>query len=499
MEIGAVQVITAPQGQAGIPAARDSADRPDGFDTVLGRLIDGDAGNTAVKKADAGDGKAGKKADGSKTDTQKPEDTGTQPAQPDTGAAAMLVLPAALLANAATQVMAKSAQAPAADDSAAANDRGAAGAAGTADSGTTAGCVPATGGGSARMATRMAIPVPEQTGGLGRAPVQDSTAPADGKTVPGKNAAALKPETTADAEASPQTAPPEVEVSVRTVESSRQASKPSVQTTVSDGAAQPLRLAVQTAGRTAVSRIPVQQTDDGSARGRGGATEADTPSGNEAANIQTDGSKADGKQAAVLSAGPSAAENSQRRGPSNAVGSAQGATAAASTAGTASTGGSGTVHAQAVSPVQQTASAAAQAVRTGKTSLRLHLSPEGLGDVTVRLWGGADGVVMRITAENADTGRLLAGSVHDLTHCMRSEGVIVQKAEISYGGSGSDGGQQQASGDGSPWQGYTPPRENSSKTDAEQTFAAVAPARETETGARPALRPVRPGGISVLA
>ena len=126
------------------------------------------------------------------------------------------------------------------------------------------------------------------------------------------------------------------------------------------------------------------------------------------------------------------------------VQSASGGTAAANT-------GAAPAKADAAGVANQIARAVGQADREGQSQIRIHLSPEDLGGINVRLVSHDGGMTLQIAADRHETGSLIASGLHELKSAMSDRGISLDHAEVqltndggfSSGYSGS-GGQREA-------------------------------------------------------
>lgn len=94
----------------------------------------------------------------------------------------------------------------------------------------------------------------------------------------------------------------------------------------------------------------------------------------------------------------------------------------------------------------QVANAAKQAVDSGYSEIRLHLSPEDLGGINIKIVSQNGSLTLQITADNSSTGQLLQSSMHELTQSMQNQGLTLGKSEVMYSSDNSFGasmGQQQ--------------------------------------------------------
>lgn len=80
-----------------------------------------------------------------------------------------------------------------------------------------------------------------------------------------------------------------------------------------------------------------------------------------------------------------------------------------------------------------------QAVRDGHSELRLHLSPEDLGGISVKIVSHAGALSLQITAENAHTGSLIAGSINDLSSALGDKGISLDRTEVLMSSSSNSG------------------------------------------------------------
>jgi flagellar hook-length control protein FliK len=124
----------------------------------------------------------------------------------------------------------------------------------------------------------------------------------------------------------------------------------------------------------------------------------------------------------------------------------------------------------------------------GGSALRMTLRPEELGQVTVRLLVGADGLTTAtVTADNQQAAGLLADAADDLRKALADRGLQLDKLDVNSNGAGgassdprADSQQQsnQASRDGNAPRSFYRFR---AETEAAVTASAV-DAREGETG-----------------
>lgn len=96
----------------------------------------------------------------------------------------------------------------------------------------------------------------------------------------------------------------------------------------------------------------------------------------------------------------------------------------------------------------QISDAVRQAAGTGRTEVKIHLNPEELGPISIKIVSQNGVLSVEISADNRSTGQLIASSMHELTQSMQDRGITMDKAEVSYAGSTLDAstqGQQQSS------------------------------------------------------
>ncbi|HEX2937563.1 MAG TPA: flagellar hook-length control protein FliK [Ruminiclostridium sp.] len=84
----------------------------------------------------------------------------------------------------------------------------------------------------------------------------------------------------------------------------------------------------------------------------------------------------------------------------------------------------------------QVADAVKQAVDNGRNEVRIHLSPEDLGGISVKIISQGGSLSLQITADNQHTGQLLASGMHELQKSLQDNGITMNKAEVSYTGLG---------------------------------------------------------------
>lgn len=112
----------------------------------------------------------------------------------------------------------------------------------------------------------------------------------------------------------------------------------------------------------------------------------------------------------------------------------------------------------------QISDAVRQAYDTGRTEVKIHLNPEELGPISIKIVSQNGVFSVQISADNRSTGQLIASSMHELTQSMQDRGITMDKAEVSYAGStldASTGGQQQSSqyqGSGNDASDYSVPK-----------------------------------------
>jgi len=85
---------------------------------------------------------------------------------------------------------------------------------------------------------------------------------------------------------------------------------------------------------------------------------------------------------------------------------------------------------------QQLSQAVKTAADTGRSEIHLHLSPEELGGINVKIVS-QDGVLsIQITADSRNTGEMLASNLGELSRSMQQNGVSMNKTEIFYASTG---------------------------------------------------------------
>lgn len=105
--------------------------------------------------------------------------------------------------------------------------------------------------------------------------------------------------------------------------------------------------------------------------------------------------------------------------------------------------------------VSGTSDAVKKALKSGRSELRLHLVPEDLGAVTIRMISQDGKLSLRITADNDSTGKMLASGMQDLSNSLKQQGVPVEKAEVLSTGYGSaDPGTFSGGGNGEEQQPF---------------------------------------------
>jgi flagellar hook-length control protein FliK len=85
--------------------------------------------------------------------------------------------------------------------------------------------------------------------------------------------------------------------------------------------------------------------------------------------------------------------------------------------------------------------------QSGKTTFRLQLSPQDLGQIDLKITSTQQGIGVTILAENAATGKLLETQVAQLRQSLLDAGVQISNLQI-----GTQAGQQQSAGSQLPYQ-----------------------------------------------
>lgn len=102
-----------------------------------------------------------------------------------------------------------------------------------------------------------------------------------------------------------------------------------------------------------------------------------------------------------------------------------------------------TVESSHTSPYPSVASQMSEAVdkaaTEGRSELRLHLSPESLGGISIKLVSQNGQMNVQITADNQQTGQLIASGMHELHQSLDQTGLNVVKTEVFYSDTGSFG------------------------------------------------------------
>jgi len=89
--------------------------------------------------------------------------------------------------------------------------------------------------------------------------------------------------------------------------------------------------------------------------------------------------------------------------------------------------------------LDQTRQGIEASLQNGKTMLRIHLSPEDLGGIDLRVIAGPHGASVMIRADNPATGRMLEQNLSDLRTALQDAGV--QLNNLSVGQQGAQNGQ----------------------------------------------------------
>lgn len=86
----------------------------------------------------------------------------------------------------------------------------------------------------------------------------------------------------------------------------------------------------------------------------------------------------------------------------------------------------------------QISDAVRQAADTGRTEVKIHLNPEELGPISIKIVSQNGVFSVQISADNRSTSQLIASSMHELTQSMQDRGITMDKAEVNYAGSTLD-------------------------------------------------------------
>jgi flagellar hook-length control protein FliK len=107
---------------------------------------------------------------------------------------------------------------------------------------------------------------------------------------------------------------------------------------------------------------------------------------------------------------------------------------------------------QAKSIVKQTTNAIVDLASKNQSDFKLHLSPEDLGGITIKMVSRNGTISIQIIADNPRTGQLLSSSIGDLNSAISQHGIILGKSEILHTGNntsfstGDFSGQRQQTG-----------------------------------------------------
>ena len=143
----------------------------------------------------------------------------------------------------------------------------------------------------------------------------------------------------------------------------------------------------------------------------------------------------------------------------------------------------------------QVADALKQAVDTGRTEVKLHLSPEDLGGISLKIISQGGVLSVQITADNQSTGQLLASNMHELSQKMQDSGITMNKAEVTYTGAGgfdtaTSQQQQQQQNENYTLPKWTPAMEASEKAAVSSVTGVSSDSKATTSGN---------SGMSILA
>ena len=89
---------------------------------------------------------------------------------------------------------------------------------------------------------------------------------------------------------------------------------------------------------------------------------------------------------------------------------------------------------QAKSIVKQTTNAIVDSISKNQSDFKLHLSPEDLGGITIKMVSKNGAISIQIIADNPRTGQLLSGSIGDLNTAIGQHGITLGKSEILHTG-----------------------------------------------------------------
>lgn len=87
--------------------------------------------------------------------------------------------------------------------------------------------------------------------------------------------------------------------------------------------------------------------------------------------------------------------------------------------------------------MSQVSDAVKRAAENGRTEIRIRLSPEELGGISIKIVSQNGQLTLQITADNQKTGQLLASGMHELTQSLQDQGITMTKAEVTYSNANS--------------------------------------------------------------
>jgi flagellar hook-length control protein FliK len=130
----------------------------------------------------------------------------------------------------------------------------------------------------------------------------------------------------------------------------------------------------------------------------------------------------------------------------------------AATATVSTAAGAGTIGGLIGGAVDQVAEALTLSIREGLTEATISLRPAALGAVKVQITAGADGLVIRMTAERDAVGDLLRGHMGELREALAARQVAVAELHVLHNPPAV------TSPDTAPWQERSAPRRDGEQT-----------------------------------
>lgn len=142
----------------------------------------------------------------------------------------------------------------------------------------------------------------------------------------------------------------------------------------------------------------------------------------------------------------------------------------------------------------QLADTVKQAVDSGRTEVKMHLSPEELGGISIKIVSQGGTLSLQIVADSQRTSELLASNMHNLTQAMQDKGITMSHTEVTYAGMGGFDAAASQQQNQQSFGGMTPRWASSPHT---SPIFGVSGVSETE---EPAVEPEPEiSGLSILA